>query len=207
MNTVILANGEFPRNPALLRALRNAEHLICCDGAAEKLLASGIRKPDIVIGDIDSLPDNLKKESGLRVVRVSEQETNDLQKAWRFCRAQGWQGISILGGTGYREDHTLSNIALLADFAKTSPSIRMLTDYGEFQAVCGAREFQCQPGQQISIFCFDGAQEITSEGLKYPLDKMRLPKLWQGALNEALGDRFKISVDGGDMPVLVYMKY
>ena len=47
------------------------------------------------------------------IVHVTEQETNDLNKAFRYCLANGWTDIVILGATGKREDHTLGNIGLL----------------------------------------------------------------------------------------------
>jgi len=34
---VILANGNFPVHEIPLGYLKSAEHLICCDGSAEKL--------------------------------------------------------------------------------------------------------------------------------------------------------------------------
>ena len=51
---VILAAGDFPQAAAPLRALREAGVRICCDSAAEALVAHGL-EPDHIIGDLDSL--------------------------------------------------------------------------------------------------------------------------------------------------------
>ena len=45
---VILAAGDFPRAAAPLRALREADLRICCDSAAEALVAHGL-EPDRIV--------------------------------------------------------------------------------------------------------------------------------------------------------------
>ncbi len=110
--TVILANGSFPRRKCLLETLRAAARIVCCDGAASALLRAGL-EPDLVVGDLDSLDPVLKKRFGKRLVHESEQETNDLSKAFRACMARGWTSIVILGAGGRREDHLLGNASLL----------------------------------------------------------------------------------------------
>ena len=50
--TVILANGDFPREGALARnILENAERVIACDGAADAYFRIMHHAPDIVVGD------------------------------------------------------------------------------------------------------------------------------------------------------------
>ena len=56
---LILANGEFPKREKALKLLDSNLSLICCDGAANKCYSAGY-KPDIIIGDIDSLDSKLK---------------------------------------------------------------------------------------------------------------------------------------------------
>ena len=111
--TAILAAGDFPTHPAPLAALAGAEHVVCCDSAARRLLDYG-REPDAVVGDMDSLSPELRQHLGKRIHQVDEQDDNDLAKAFRFALSQGWRDIVILGATGKREDHTLGNIAWLA---------------------------------------------------------------------------------------------
>ncbi len=61
MKTVILANGTYPTHAVPVRYLEEADLIVCCDGAAEKLVAHGM-EPGIIIGDLDfSLPGAEKK--------------------------------------------------------------------------------------------------------------------------------------------------
>ena len=80
---VIAANGETPEGEAL-EAIRRAECVIACDGAYARLKALGI-EPDWVVGDCDSISEEDRAALGSRLVRVDEQETNDLEKAFRFA--------------------------------------------------------------------------------------------------------------------------
>ena len=194
--TVILANGDFPALPHSLRILQEAERIVCCDGAAQALLAHAM-EPTVVIGDLDSLNDNVKERLRGRIIQVAEQDTNDLNKAFRYCLSQGWLDITILGATGKREDHTLGNISLLADFAKQAPAIRMVTDYGCFLPMLASGTISCTPGQQVSIFALDSDTPIVSHGLKYPLNGLAPHRWWEATLNEALGDSFTLDFPEG----------
>ena len=51
---VIVANGEFPQNKIPLKILKNANYIITCDGATDKLLKNGF-EPNLIIGDLDSI--------------------------------------------------------------------------------------------------------------------------------------------------------
>ena len=200
--TVILANGSFPRRKSLLALLHGASHIVCCDGAAEALLRHGMT-PDLVVGDLDSLPAALLRKLGRRVVRVTEQETNDLSKAFRACMERSWRSLVILGAGGKREDHLLGNASLLTQFAAAGADVRMETDYGTFLPVLESASFRRPVGTKVSIFSFHPEMPITASGLKYPLDKLRLPFWWCGTLNETNAPEFSLAFDGRT-PLLLY---
>jgi len=201
--TVILANGTFPESERTLAALEHAERIVACDGAAIPLMACGIM-PDAVIGDLDSISADLRKRLADRIVHVSEQDTNDLSKAFRFCISNGWKNIVILGATGKREDHALGNISLLADFTEQAPDTSILTDEGEFIAIHGTTSIKCKPGQQVSIFALDADTHIYSTNLKYPLNGLAPTRWWQATLNETLDDEFTLEFPASHA-VLVFL--
>ena len=189
--TVILADGDFPVKDEPVSILKSAHRIICCDGAAASLVKIGL-EPDFIVGDLDSLSDELKEKFADRLIRVREQETNDLTKAFNFCRSRNWNSICILGATGKREDHTIGNLSLLADYSKTVPSIRIVTNYGTFFAVSSSCTILSKPGQQISIFALTNGVRVSSRGLKYPLDGLKLDYWWQATLNEAVEESFEL---------------
>ena len=112
---VILANGEYPSHEVPLSILQQAAYLACCDGAAHACVANGFT-PDAIVGDGDSLSDEVRMRFADRIHRISEQETNDLTKTVTYLRSIGKHYIAIVGATGLREDHTLGNISLLMEY-------------------------------------------------------------------------------------------
>ncbi len=201
----ILAAGEFPRQASVLRLLDESDMVVCCDSAAEALVASG-REPDLIVGDMDSLPAHIRDKYKGRLRVVPDQETNDLTKAFHVTLEYCPAAIHILGATGLREDHTLANISLLADYQEEAPLCRidMVSDQGRFVAASGQRTFASLPGQGISIFAFDASLHMTAAGLQYPLDGVVFDTLWKASLNVATGTSFTLTPNG-DSFYLVYL--
>ena len=200
---VILANGKFPEHDIPLEYLKTASKVICCDGAAHNLINYGI-EPFVIVGDFDSVDRTKISNYSDRFQIDSDQETNDLTKAVKWCHKHSITKVTILGATGLREDHTIGNISLLAEYAHNM-NVRMVTDTGEFIAILKAAEIKSFPGQYISIFSIDQATEITSDGLKYPLKNMKLKNWWVATLNEATGNKFSLLFEGG--PLIIYLKF
>ncbi len=197
MNTqfdvVIVANGEFPIHEIPLGILKSAKHIVACDGAIKN-----VPQAEVVVGDGDSVPPEFHD----RLIKIEEQEDNDLTKATLFCMQQGWKRIAYLGCTGLREDHTLGNIALLMRYYREMGiSGTIFTDHGFFSPSQGDCTFQSFPGQQVSIFNF-GSTCLRSEGLKW--NSYAYKEWWQGTLNESLTNHFSVQADSY---YLVYQTY
>ncbi len=199
MTTVILAHGEFPSSARTLGFLKQADRIICCDGAAERLLAEGI-VPNLIIGDMDSLPSVLQQRYAGIVRKISEQETNDLTKAFKAALEPMPDAIHILGATGRREDHTMANVSLLADYAEmlsgSGCEIDMITESGTFRAFCAQdASFSCPLGVEISIFAFDNSLRMSCEGLLYNTDRVTFDTLWKATLNSSTAESFSLHLN------------
>ena len=203
LTAVILADGSFPVHHIPLSYLKYADHIICCDGSAGSLILADL-EPEAIVGDLDSLDTGITERFSDRLYKDSEQDTNDLTKAVKWCINKGYEEIVILGATGKREDHTIGNISLLAEYAKEI-NVIMVTDTGTFTPLLKNSVIKCFPGQQVSIFSINPETEVTSAGLKYPLNKRRLNNWWEATLNEAEGESFELSFRGG--PLIVYLKF
>lgn len=197
---VIVGNGEFPAHPIPQAVLDRTPCVVCCDGGADALVASG-RLPDWIVGDGDSLSEANRIRFQERIRRIPDQETNDQTKAVSFLASKGIRRIAIVGATGKREDHTLGNISLLMEYQQMGLEVVMLTDYGFFVPAVDTEVFDGFPRQQVSVFNMDAVQ-LKSEGLKYPIYDFRC--WWQGTLNEVEGDTFQITAKGR---YLVYRTY
>ena len=200
--TVIVADGTFPTHNIPLGYLKNAKRIICCDGSAQNILLTGMQ-PDAIVGDMDSLNDELAKKFADRIYLDENQDTNDLTKAVSWCNDMGYKDIVIVGATGKREDHSLGNISLLAEYVR-SVNVIMVTETGILRPLLKSSAISCFAGQQVSIFSIDPETEVTSFGLRYPLNKTKILNWWFATLNESLGDSFSLEFNGR---LIVYMKF
>ena len=192
-DAVIVANGQFPTHAIPLAILHHVKHIVACDGAIHH-----IPQAEAVIGDGDSVPEAFRS----KLIRIDEQDDNDLTKATRYCMENGWKRIAYLSCTGKREDHTLGNISLLMRYYREmGVDGTMFTDYGSFTPAYGNHTFPSMKGQQVSLFNF-GSRQLLSAGLRW--DAYNFQEWWQGTLNEALGEEFAITADGD---YLVYQTY
>jgi len=198
---VILANGLFPTSRRALDFLTGADVLICCDGAADKLVGFGM-VPHVIIGDMDSVSEEIRKQYASIMIPSHSQDTNDLTKAVHYCIERNYPAVSVLGATGLREDHTLGNISLLTTYFPRI-EVRIISDFGIFFLVRSGEEVGSFVGEKISIFSIDNSARVTSEGLKYPLENLQLSSWYTASLNEAVAEGFRLQFDS-DLPLIVY---
>lgn len=197
-DAVILAAGDYPTHIVPTEILRTADYVCCCDSATVSYIRKN-HKPDAIVCDGDSLPIELQQKYADILHIEKEQDYNDLTKATRFCMAKGFKNIFYLGATGKREDHTLGNISLMISYM-CDFDIRpvMVTNYGYFVPAQGRNVFETFKRQQFSVFNVSG-NTIKEKGLVW--DTSAVKYMWQGTLNEAIGDEVELDTDG------LYMVY
>ena len=194
-STIIVGNGEVPQGEIPMLFLQHAHFIVCCDGALEKLLKIGM-KPDVVIGDCDSISEDRRQQFKDIIIEDKDQECNDLQKALKYCLRQQFGPVAILGASGLRDDHQLANLSILNMYAERMDLI-MVSNYGLFSFISEDTTFASTPGQEVSVFSFDGQALFSFSGLQYPVHNRRFVQLWEGSLNKALGNSFTITLNNG----------
>lgn len=203
---IILANGEFPAHNVPLTKLRASGQIICCDGATAKLIAAGMQ-PSAIVGDMDSLSTEIQQKYSDIIFKSNCQESNDLTKAFHYALELKPSSITILGATGMREDHSLANISLLAQYSSlTDIPIELLTNYGKFKVVFTGGIFDCEPKQQISFFSLESNLKIKSKGLKYPLDNVVFDSWWKASLNECEENSYQLDLSMS-APLIIFSAY
>ena len=200
IEAVILAAGDYPTAKLPLGILHDAPYMVCCDGAASEYIARSNR-PDAIVGDGDSLNQELKSQFAEIIHIDSDQETNDQTKAVKFLQERGVSNIAIVGATGKREDHTIGNVALLVEYMRQGLNVRIYTDSGIFVACRGEVNFDSKMWQAVSIFNIS-AQDFSSDGLQYPI--YDFTQWWQGTLNRTMVERFTISAKGDYLVFIAY---
>jgi len=201
---VVVANGKFPEHEIPLNALADADIVVCCDGATANVDKHGII-PTAIVGDLDSLTSFLKTKYADKLHHDSDQNTNDLTKAIKWCLSRNYTTIDIVGATGLREDHTLGNIGLLPLYARMGARVRMFTDNGFIIPLLVSQSVESFIGQQVSIFSPNNLTKTTSTNLRYPINNGILNEYWMGTLNESLGEKFTLEFEPG--PLILFLKY
>jgi thiamine pyrophosphokinase len=196
MNSVaILCDGTFPRKAYPLYLLSSADAVVCCDAAVLKYMRHfGGRLPAAVVGDMDTLSPAWQARLGSLVVRVDEQDDNDMTKALRYV-LETWPEateITILGAGGRREDHTVGNLGLLMEYPRLfnlgERRITMVSDYSTAFAITDSCELHVGAGRRFSLFSPDNSLRICSEGLQWPTDAVVFDNWWPATLNRATQD-------------------
>ena len=132
-----------------------------------------------------------------------DQDVNDLWKALSYALERGFDQITVLGGFGQREDHSIGNLALLAARSREA-QLRLVGDCGMFDFIDEPTAFESFAGEQVSLFCLAPQTTIAVRGLRYEPPQNHLAGLWQGVSNESCGEEFTIECDG---PTIVYRKF
>lgn len=183
--TVILAAGDFPKKGGeAWKLLASAKRVVACDSAANVYRRHFRRWPTVIIGDLDSISrttlNTQHSTLNSQLIRIANQDTNDLEKAISYCAKRGWRSPVIVGATGKREDHTLGNV-----FRALEHGLEIVTDHGRFLPLCGKRTLRLKKGASVSIFAPDPKTRMTSKGLEWPLDKVVFKNLYCATLNRA----------------------
>ncbi len=212
---VIICDGTFPKQEYPKYLIRNADFIICCDGALTKFLKNSKqifgeeRLPDLVIGDMDTLSGAMQKKYSEIIVRESEQEHNDQTKAvrWALNNIEDVSAIHILGATGGRADHTIGNLSLLMEYTRMFDlkdiCIEAVSDEGTIFPINDTIEFDCGQGREISIFSPDSSLRIRSTGLKYKTDDVVFDNWWKATLNQASDDMVRLEFNHPSMALVI----
>ena len=173
--------------------------IIAADSGYETALRLGIT-PDALLGDFDSL--KIPLPDGVEIVRVPcEKDVTDTMLACEYATDRGYREITIIGGTGGRADHALSNILYLEELRRAG--IRVTLTDGENTVAVLLDESVTVPadGGYFSVFALDSCV-VTETDCKYPLTRATLVRQHPYAVsNEVVGDSATVTAEGAALLV------
>jgi thiamine pyrophosphokinase len=204
MKALIITGGGCPPSGIIRRLSQGAGLVIAADSGLQPCLSADL-KPDYVIGDFDSveraLLDTIPEE---RIMQYPEdKDYTDTELAIDLARKKGADRIVLAGGGAGRLDHLLAVRAL---FERAEPIHEWHTSAESVFLLLAEQklEFSSPIGTVVSVFPLSkGAEEMSSEGLKWPLSGLR----WQcgdfGISNKTIAPNAAIS--SGKNPVLIIL--
>ncbi len=212
MNALIVADGDIPVRADVDRLLApdGADLVVAADGGALKARALGFR-PDVVVGDADSLPhaalDELRADGVDVIVHPAAKDESDTELAVREALARGATTLTVIGAFGgARLEHTIANLLLLAmpeligrdaRLADGASVVRLL-EPGPALTIHGRR------GDFVSLLPLAPRVEgVITDGLEFPLrDEALTQGPARGLSNVMTGDSATVSLRAGRLLVV-----
>ncbi len=180
------------------------DYVIAVDGGFASLEAIG-RKPDMALGDFDSLGYVPK---GLRVAQFSShKDKSDMELALDRARSMRYDEVYVYGGLGRRLDHTLANLQLFALFSEKGLFVTAVDEDTSVVFITGPDTFEMPAVEAgtVSVFSMnDRAEGVFERGLAYELDDAVLTNRTSlGLSNELIGEAVMIGVEKGTIAIFL----
>jgi len=210
---IIISDGASV-DPAFLDHMidkKGKQHVICCDGGVRHLRKLH-RKPDVIIGDMDSIkPDQLNryKTQGIKTIKYpARKDFTDTELALDYAIKLNPTEILICCALGGRIDHALANVFLLLKARQKGIKACLVDEYCEIFVLNNKFVFVNEAGKSLSLLALSSRVEgLSLSGFLYPL-KMADLKMGEsrGISNVIKNKRASICLKKGNLLVIKYRR-
>lgn len=201
---VIVLGGHFSETE-IFEQIPNAT-IIAADSGYHNLGAYQ-KLAHVLIGDLDShtADELLQIHPNIEIVQISEQETNDFEKAVHYAIKQGKKNLLIVGMNGGHLEHTLNNWSV---FAKLSKKVNLVFyENGRYAfSIYSKVQLETTKSELISLIP-QPKSILSSKGLKWELNNYTLTLgCVEGARNVALGNSIELDIHFGEILLFIDSK-
>ncbi len=192
----VIGAGQLP----LLYIKKQNSLIIAADGGLKHIEAL---KPDITVGDFDSLGFVPKGENVITL--PVKKDITDMQYAVELGIEKGCKTFVLYGGTGGRPDHTFANYALLCALAQKGLTGYLIGDGYVTTALNNSSiKLPNRESGTVSVFSAENVSNgVTIKGLEYTLNDAELHfNNPLGVSNAFVGKESEISVKNGTLLVM-----
>ncbi len=164
---VIFLNGNPPSDDLAEKIDFGDAFVVCADGAYD--YASKFCRPDLLVGDFDSLSSEADESVCIERVPVKKDFT-DSQLAVHRAVENGCDTIDIYGAFGGRRDHELVNYSLLALADRLGVAAVLRGEEGDVAFVTPSRPFSArlEKGATVSLVPYsDNVHILYTKGLLF----------------------------------------
>ena len=176
--------------------------IIAADGGYNTLKKLNI-KPDLVVGDFDSLGKIPENENIIK--HPVKKDDTDTLLAIKIGLEKGYKRFSVYGAIGGRLDHTVATIQSASYVAENGGTAYINDGNRTVTAIKNSTiKFTSDAKGYISIFALSGvAKGVTIKGLLYELKDAEItPSFPIGVSNEFLNKDSEISVNDGVLTII-----
>lgn len=196
MSVLIYLGGQPPSKTLSQRVAARASFIIAADSGYHACRDTDV-VPDIVTGDFDSI-DATPDGTSTKVVDAPEQDATDFEKALRWV-PESTGILEILGGTGLRSDHFLTNLLIAASRPATEQVV-FRDDVQSIFRVTGDCPISraVLPDTTVSLIPFTQCTGVSTKGLHWDLDDTDMgPGLQLGQSNRMDAGQLAVSIQQG----------
>ena len=197
-NSILCLNGGTIERD-LLNAY-NALPIYAADGAYNTLLDIGV-KPDVVVGDFDSINHMHTLDKEITFIETPDQNCTDFEKTLFEIKKKKLYPTLVLGALGKEIDHTINNLHTVIKYGKECPMV--LYDQGEkpkwMVPLYKSLSFKAIRGDMISLLPYPEAI-VTTAGLKWDLHNAKLSIMGHSrARNQITDSTVNIAIQEGSL--------
>lgn len=199
---VLFINGDAPKS---LPNPENYELIACTDGAFHYLKRMGfpLDKLDFISGDFDSHSGSDEDMYEEKFILTLDQEKTDFHKALEIILERGFSQIDVFGGSGGEQDHFLGNLTVAYTF-KDQMNIKFYDEFSEYYFIPNDFRLKGVKNKMISLYPFPSVNNITTQGLNWPLTKETLSITSRiGTRNFAIEDEVSVEYESGNVLLFV----
>ena len=181
---------------------KNGDLIIAADGGYATLKKLNI-KPDLVVGDFDSLG-TVPKDENIIKHPIKKNDTDTLL-AVKIGLEKGFKKFVIYGAVGGRLDHTIASLQTAAFIAENGGRAYICDSTHTITVIKNSSiSFKKKSSGIVSLFALSGiAEGVTIDGLLYTLNDARLtPDFPLGVSNEFIDKESTISVKDGVLTII-----
>lgn len=200
---LICANGVWPNESVWKPLMNQANVIVACDGALVQCLNQGVR-PDIVIGDMDSVDLALQSNLGNATewIVIEDQENSDLAKAFEHAAKNAAASVDVIGVEGGELGHQIA-----AYFALLKAPPHSTLYIGTSMIKCANNQSitidSIEIGSSISLFAFERSSGVTLVGCSWPLNDEVLDPGTRGLNNKASSSSIQLDVSKGAVLICI----
>lgn len=163
---VIISAGSITDYAYTKSFIGEDDFVICADGGLYHAERMGVT-PNLTVGDFDSYKGPVTGE----VRRFNpEKDYTDTHIAVTEALKRGYGEIMLLGATGTRLDHTLSNIGLLEYITLEGAVGFIINETNKITVINKSTTIKPEEGWHLSLIPIGEVKGVTLKGLKYSLD-------------------------------------
>lgn len=201
--SVIFTGGECDTSLIDLRELIPSPSetlIIAADSGYHTAKKSGIT-PDLIIGDMDSI--EIIPEEIIEIIKANpEKDATDTMLAVETAVSRGAEEILIIGGTGGRCDHTLSNIFLLESLSDRNIKSAITDGRNHIQILKNSSATLKKRGYRYFSILSLSTSTVSVSGCRYPLTNAKIKRTNPYAVsNEITTQTAEITVSGA--PIII----